>query len=78
MDSELVIRQLRGEYRVKDPTLRTLYERIRSITQSFTTLRYTSVLRSRNALADSLANEAMDAREPLWKDDLGGSQISFF
>lgn len=59
-DSELLVRQMRGQYKVKSPELRPLYERARKMSQAFETFRIEHVYRERNALADALANEALD------------------
>lgn len=61
-DSELIIRQMRGEYRVKNPDLRDLYEQAREILHEFEAARFEHNLRDRNELADRLANVAMDRK----------------
>lgn len=60
MDSELVVRQMTGQYRVKDETLRPLYEEARALANALPSVTFTHVLRGKNALADALANEALD------------------
>jgi ribonuclease HI len=60
MDSELVVRQMTGQYRVKDETLRPLYDEVRQQVRALGTVTFTHVLRGKNALADALANEALD------------------
>src|SRR2546421_5715525 len=59
-DSELLVRQMRGQYKVKSPELRPLYERARKMSQGFEAFRIEHVYREQNALADALANEALD------------------
>jgi ribonuclease HI len=59
-DSELLVRQMRGEYKVKSPELRPLFERARKMAQSFDSFRIDHVYREQNAEADALANEALD------------------
>lgn len=59
-DSELLVRQMRGQYKVKSPELRPLFERARKMAQSFQSFRIDHVYRERNAEADALANEALD------------------
>ena len=59
-DSELLVKQMRGEYKVKSPELRPLFERARKMAQSFESFRIDHVYREQNAEADALANEALD------------------
>jgi ribonuclease HI len=59
-DSELLVRQMRGQYKVKSPELRPLFERARKMAQGFDSFRIDHVYREQNAEADSLANEALD------------------
>src|ERR1700722_5600471 len=59
-DSELIIKQMRGEYRVKNPGLRPLYEKVKSLVARFEKFRFEHNLRESNELADKLANLAMD------------------
>lgn len=58
-DSELVIRQLRGEYKVKNEDLRPLYERARLLAQQVKPV-LVHVRREKNQIADYLANLALD------------------
>jgi ribonuclease HI len=64
MDSELVIRQLSGRYRVKNPGLIPLYKRILALRQRFQRVTLVHVPRAQNRVADGLANEALDRRTP--------------
>jgi ribonuclease HI len=59
-DSELVVKQLRGEYRVRDEKLKPLYELARRLIASFARVELRHVRREFNAEADRLANEAID------------------
>lgn len=59
-DSELLVRQMRGEYKVKSPELRPLFERARKMAQALESFRIEHVYRERNEEADALANEALD------------------
>jgi ribonuclease HI len=61
-DSELIIKQMRGEYRVKNPGLKDMYEQARSIAEQFQEIRFEHNLREHNSLADRLANLAMDRK----------------
>jgi ribonuclease HI len=59
-DSELLIRQMKGEYRVKDPKLRILHAEARRLLTAFASVALEHVPRERNKDADALANKAMD------------------
>jgi ribonuclease HI len=59
-DSELLVRQMLGRYKVKSPELRPLYERARKMAQTFASFKIDHVYREQNAEADALANEALD------------------
>ena len=60
LDSELVVKQLRGEYKVKNKDLASLFLEIHNLTINFQKISYTHVRRELNKEADRLANEAMD------------------
>jgi ribonuclease HI/probable phosphoglycerate mutase len=60
LDSELLVRQIQGIYRVKNPDLKPLMAAIRDLLDRFDTWKIEHVPRSENALADGLANEAID------------------
>src|SRR6201982_2360071 len=59
-DSELLVRQMRGQYKVKSPELRPLFERAKKMAQTFDSFKIDHVYREQNAEADALANEALD------------------
>lgn len=59
-DSELLVRQMLGQYKVKSPELRPLFERARKMAQGFDSFKIGHVYREQNAEADALANEALD------------------
>ena len=59
-DSELLVRQMRGQYKVKSAELRPLFERARKMAQTFASFKIEHVYRDQNAEADALANEALD------------------
>jgi broad specificity phosphatase PhoE/ribonuclease HI len=61
MDSKLVVEQMRGRWQVKHPDLRPLAVEARRLAQSFGSVSFGWVPRARNAHADRLANEALDA-----------------
>jgi ribonuclease HI len=60
-DSELLVKQMQGDYRVKNEALRLLWEEATDLERRFRRVRYTAVRRAHNELADRLVNEALDA-----------------
>jgi ribonuclease HI len=75
-DSELIIKQIRGEYRVRQPHLRPLYDQAKALLGRFSKSKLEHNLRHKNALADKLANLAMDRRADVTDDELPGTGIS--
>jgi probable phosphoglycerate mutase len=61
-DSELMVKQMRGEYRVKNAALQELQRRAAGLAARLGPVRYTAVRREHNELADRLVNEALDAQ----------------
>ena len=59
-DSELLVKQMRGQYKVKSGDLKPLFERAKKMSQSFASFQIRHVYREQNREADALANEAMD------------------
>ena len=62
LDSELVVRQIRGEYRVREPHLKTLHQKAQEILNHFSQCSILSIPREENRRADQLANEAIDQK----------------
>ena len=60
-DSELMVKQMRGEYRVKNEGLRPLYEEALALARRLGAVEYRHVKRAHNEIADRLVNEALDA-----------------
>ena len=60
LDSELVVKQMRGEYRVKHADLQPLHQRAKSLLRSFEHVDIKHVPRKQNALADRLVNQILD------------------
>lgn len=60
MDSELVVKQMRGEYKVKHPVLKQQQARLVTLLAPFAHVAFLHVPRAQNKDADALANEAMD------------------
>jgi ribonuclease HI len=62
-DSELLVKQMRGLYKVKSADLQPLFERAKKMSQGFESFRIDHVYREQNREADALANEALDEAE---------------
>jgi ribonuclease H / adenosylcobalamin/alpha-ribazole phosphatase len=63
-DSQLLVRQMTGEYKVKNDALRKLSLEAAAFARQLRRVTYRSVPREHNELADRLVNEALDASEP--------------
>ena len=61
LDSELVVKQLRGEYKVKNEQLAILVQDVLQLSNKFLQINYSHVPREQNELADQLVNEAIDS-----------------
>jgi ribonuclease HI len=61
-DSELLTRQLRGEYKVKNENLKYFYEQFLHLSRGFSSIKIVTIRREENAVADKLANKAIDSR----------------
>jgi ribonuclease HI len=59
-DSELLVKQMRGQYKVKSADLQPLFERAKKMSQTLASFRISHVYREQNREADALANQAMD------------------
>ena len=60
MDSQLIVRQINGVYRVKEPSLLKQFVKVNNLKASFSKIIFNHIPRSENKEADKLANEAMD------------------
>lgn len=63
LDSELVVRQLNGQYRVKDEKLKPLFEKVKKLEQDFEKVSFSHIPREKNKLADLLLNQELDKHE---------------
>lgn len=63
MDSELIVKQMKGEYKVRDVGLKKQHERVKKLLEHFSLVSFTHIPREKNARADELANIAMDKGE---------------
>src|SRR6476469_4720882 len=68
-DSELIIRQMLGQYRVKNPDLRELYDHAQHLYHQFDEAKIEHNLRHKNELADKLVNLAMDRKQDVTEAD---------
>ncbi len=62
LDSELVVKQMRGEYKVKEPTLQKLFIAVYNQAATFKKVTYRHTRRENNTEADAEVNKALDAR----------------
>lgn len=60
LDSELIVKQMTGEYKIKNAELRKVAQQVKSLAQNFQAVSYTHVYRENNKEADRLVNEAID------------------
>lgn len=63
LDSELVVKQMNREYKVKDKDLAQLFVKVYNLIQGFKKVTFTHVYREQNKEADQLVNEAIDNHE---------------
>lgn len=61
LDSELVVKQLNREYKVKNKNIAPLFVKVWNLTQQFKSVTFRHVRREKNKVADSLVNKAIDA-----------------
>jgi ribonuclease HI len=62
MDSELVVRQVQGSYKVKDAKLKPLFNQVKQLLTRFESFTIMHVPREQNKIADALANQAINKR----------------
>ncbi|HEY5714594.1 MAG TPA: reverse transcriptase-like protein [Candidatus Gracilibacteria bacterium] len=60
MDSNLIIEQMSGNWKIKHPDMKTLFLKAKALEEDFVSVDYQHVRREKNTIADSLANEVMD------------------
>jgi ribonuclease HI len=72
-DSELMVKQMKGQYRVNSPDLRPLWEEAKRRAARLERFEIQHVLRSKNKRADALANQAMDRGTGKTVKEIGGS-----
>jgi len=64
-DSELVVRQMKGEYKIKKDELRKIATQIREVIMSFGDINFVHIPREKNTEADDMVNKALDEREEI-------------
>jgi len=60
LDSELIVKQISREYRVRDKDLRPLFDNVCKLIEKFDNISFTHIRRNKNKVADSMVNEALD------------------
>jgi len=63
LDSELIVKQLNGEYKVKDSNLKKLKAKVDKLIEDFISIKFEHVPREQNHLADKLVNIVLDTKE---------------
>lgn len=63
LDSELVVKQLNGQYKVKNENLKILFDEIKKLQLEMPNITFTHIPREKNKLADKLVNNALDNHE---------------
>ncbi len=62
MDSELIVKQINGLYKIKNLDLKPLYDEVKKLASGFSKITFTHVPRAMNKLADALVNECLDSQ----------------
>jgi len=62
MDSELVVRQMQGVYKIKEPALQVLAKQVLALSNRFKKVAYRHIPREKNKAADKLVNQAIDTQ----------------
>ncbi len=62
LDSQLIVKQLNGEYRVKHEMMKPLFAQVKKLEKEFSDISYEHVRREKNTEADALVNKALDAK----------------
>jgi ribonuclease HI len=60
MDSELIVKQLNGSYKVKDAEMKHLFDKVQKAIAEFESVQFTHVLRAKNRFADKMVNIVLD------------------
>jgi ribonuclease HI len=68
MDSELLVRQINGLYKVRNPRLAVYFERVKDLLRKFSKYEIIHIPREQNQEADRMANEAIRRRSPIFRE----------
>lgn len=63
LDSELVVKQLKGEYKISSPDIKPLCQKVNDLRKEFKNITFTHVPRSENKIADKMVNILLDSVE---------------
>jgi probable phosphoglycerate mutase len=63
MDSELIVKQMNGQYRIKDPGMQKLAAEVLKLKSNFQSVTFTHIPREENKDADRMVNQALDAQK---------------
>ena len=63
LDSELVVKQLNHEYKIKDENMQKLFIKVWNLTLDFDSVKFTHIPREENKLADEMVNKELDEQE---------------
>jgi ribonuclease HI/pterin-4a-carbinolamine dehydratase len=63
MDSELIIKQINGFYKIKNADLKPHYDKVQNLVKEFTKITFTHVPRAMNKLADEMVNKCLDSQK---------------
>lgn len=63
LDSELVVKQINGEYKISSPDIKPLAQKVNELKREFKSIKFNHVLRAENKIADKLVNIVLDAIE---------------
>ncbi|MCF7831178.1 ribonuclease HI family protein [Candidatus Gracilibacteria bacterium] len=61
LDSNLIVEQMNGNYKVKNTNIRPQFEKAKAIAENFNSIKFQHVPRAKNKIADSIVNEVLDA-----------------
>ncbi len=68
-DSSLLVNQMKGKFKIKDPNIKNLFIEVWNLKQDFGTVDFELIKREENKEADKLVNEALDEKNPPVKKD---------
>lgn len=63
LDSNLIVEQMNGNWKIKNMNIKPLWEKAKSLCESFQSVSFTHVLRHKNKVADSIVNQVLDKKQ---------------